>query len=464
MLAAAAKWDEVAALPDQNDVFGALEALPAEEHVILAKTGAASPAVRSAEATYRRHYQSHGSIGPSCAVAQLEGGKLTVWSHAQGMFPLRDALAEMLSMPPDTVHCIHVEGAGCYGHNGADDAAADAALLARAFPGRPVRVQWMREQEQSWEPYGPAMIAKASASLDAQGKIVDWRYEVRSNTHSTRPPGAGQLMPAWHLAAPFRPAAPKPLPQPEGGGDRNIVPLYALPNVNLVHRFVPEMPLRVSALRGLGAYLNVFAIESFMDELARMAKIDPVQFRLNHMVDGRARDVIAAAADRFGWHNSAPLPQSRGRGFAFARYKNLGAFAAIAAEVEVDPNTGAVGIKRIVAAVDSGQVVNPDGIRNQIEGGIVQSCSWTLFEAVTFSRTKVTSRDWSTYPILRFGDAPESIAVHIVDRPGAPFLGTGEAAQGPTAAAIANAISDATGARMRDIPIRPETIKAALGA
>ena len=463
-LAAAAQWEEAATFPDQDGIFDVLQKLPAEEHVILSKAGAASAAVQTVEASYRRHYQLHGSIGPSCAIATFEDGSLTVWSHAQGMFPLRQSIAEMLSMPLEAVRCIHAEGAGCYGHNGADDAAADAALLARAFPGRPVRVQWMREQEHAWEPYGPAMIAAAKASLDEQGSIVDWHYEVRSNTHSTRPPGAGQLMPAWHLEKPFRPAAPKPLPQPEGGGDRNIVPLYALPNLSLVHQFVPDMPLRVSAMRGLGAYMNVFAIESFMDELARAARTDPVEFRLKHMLDGRARDVITAAADGFGWRKDEAMQQNHGRGFAFARYKNLGAFAAIAAEVEVDPNTGAVRIQRVVAAVDSGQAVNQDGIRNQIEGGIVQSASWTLFEAVTFDRTRITSRDWSTYPILRFDGVPESIAVHVIDRPGSPFLGTGEAAQGPASAAIANAIADATGARMREIPIRPEAIKAAIGA
>jgi CO/xanthine dehydrogenase Mo-binding subunit len=387
---------------------------------------------------------------------------LTVWSHAQGVFPLRRSIAEMLGLAPEAVRCVHREGAGCYGHNGADDAAADAALIARALPGRPVRVQWMREQEHTGEPYGPAMLTKARASLDASGAIVDWRYEVRSNTHSTRPPGAGQLLPARLLAAPFQPSPPKPLPQPEGGGDRNAIPLYALPSARVVHEFVPAMPLRVSALRALGAYMNVFSIESFMDELAAAAGADPVAFRLRHLEDARARAVVTTAAERFDWSDAA-LPRGRGRGFAFARYKNLAAYAAIAAEVEVARESGRVRLVRAVAAVDSGEAVNPDGIRNQIEGGIIQSASWTLYEQATFDRTRITSKDWSTYPILRFVSAPESVAVHVIDRPGQPFLGTGEAAQGPAAAAIANAVAHATGARVRELPLTPERIRTAVG-
>ncbi|WP_460450170.1 xanthine dehydrogenase family protein molybdopterin-binding subunit [Alsobacter sp. SYSU BS001988] len=465
-LAAATRWTETASLPARERVFETLAGLRSEDTVINEKRGAPAAAVRTVEAEYRRHYQLHGSIGPSCAVAQLQDGALTVWTHAQGMFPLRAALAEMLGTPEDKVRCIHVEGSGCYGHNGADDAAADAALLARALPGRPVRVQYMREDEHRFEPYGPVMMSRASAALDASGAIVDWRYEVRSNTHSTRPPGAGQLLSAQLLEKPFAPAAPKPLPQPEGGGDRNAIPLYDLPSQRILHHFVPEMPLRVSAMRGLGAYLNVFAIESFMDELAAAAGADTVAFRLKHLKDARARDVIALAADKAGW--SKPLAMDarttgRGRGFAFARYKNLGAYAAIAVEVAVERETGRVRLLGVTAAVDSGDAVNPDGIRNQIEGGVIQSASWSLLEEVAYDRTRILSRDWSTYPILRFSAVPERIDVHIVNRPGQPFLGTGEASQGPAAAAIANAIADATGVRCRELPMTPGRIKSAIG-
>ncbi len=462
-LAAAARWDERASLPDQADLYAYLQSLPADTIVDLDReAGGAGAAARRVEASYRRPYQMHGAIGPSCAVGLFKDGALTVWTHSQGVYPLRKSIAEMLRLPEDRVQCIHVEGSGCYGHNAADDAGADAALVARAFPDRPVRVQWMREQEHMWEPYGPAMLTTAKAALDGAGNIVAWEYEVTSNTHSMRPGGAGNLLPAWHLETPFAPARPKPIPLPEGGGDRNAIPLYRLPGARVVHRFVPAMPVRVSALRALGAYMNIFSIESFMDELAQAAAVDPVEFRLRHLDDARAREVIYLAASRFGWSSFVQAP-GRGRGFAFARYKNLGAYLAVAIEVDVARETGSVRIVRAVAAVDSGQAVNPDGIRNQVEGGIVQSASWTLHEAVEFDRTSITSADWSRYPILRFPEIPESVDVHVIDRPGEPFLGTGEAAQGPTAAAIGNAIASASGARIRELPFDRKRVKAAIG-
>jgi CO/xanthine dehydrogenase Mo-binding subunit len=360
------------------------------------------------------------------------------------------------------MRCIHVEGSGCYGHNGADDAAGDAALIARAVPSRPVRVQWTREQEHGWEPYGPAMVTRVTASLDGGGNIVDWDYGVWSNTHSMRPGGAGSLIAGQSLAQPFPVPAPRPIPQPEGGGDRNAIALYKLPSARVVHHFLPTMPLRVSALRSLGAYMNVFSIESFMDELAQASGSDPVEFRLKHLDDERARAVVTTAAERFGWSRLEHLPPGHGRGFGFARYKNLAAYCAVGMEVEVAHDTGRTRVIRAVAAVDSGQVVNPDGLINQIEGGIIQSMSWTLYERVTFDDTRITSIDWSTYPILRFGAVPDSLDVHLLDRPGQPFLGSGEAAQGPAAAALANAIANATGQRLRDLPLTRERVKAAM--
>jgi CO/xanthine dehydrogenase Mo-binding subunit len=285
---------------------------------------------------------------------------------------------------------------------------------------------------------------------------------VWSNTHSTRPGSAGDLLAATHLSQPFVPSPPKPLPQPEGGGDRNAIPLYALPTLRVTHHFLPTMPLRVSALRSLGAYHNIFAIESFMDELSRAANADPVAFRKRHMQDPRALEVMHRAASEFGWDSYRRRP-GYGRGFAFARYKNLAAYCAIACEVEVHRDTGEVRIVRAVAAVDSGEAVNPDGIRNQIEGGIVQSLSWTVMEEVRFDTTGVTSLDWGGYPILRFPQVPEQIDVKIIDRPGQPFLGTGEAAQGPAAAAIANAVADATKLRLRDLPLSRARVKSVIG-
>ncbi|MES5488068.1 molybdopterin-dependent oxidoreductase [Bradyrhizobium sp. INPA03-11B] len=463
-LSAAAKWRESTKLPNQQDLANVLTALPSQDFAIFQRNDPSVSGVRSLEATYTRPYQSHGSIGPSCAVAQFVDGAMTVWTHTQGVYPDRQAIAEMLGMPQSSVRLIHVEGSGCYGHNGADDAAADAALIARALPGRPVRVQWMREQEHGWEPYGPAMVTKLSASLDGSGKIADWNFAVWSNTHSMRPGGAGSLLAAQHMARSFAVPAPKPLPLPEGGGDRNAIPIYNFPNAHVMHHFIPAMPLRISAMRALGAYHNVFSIESFMDELAGLAGTDPVAFRLNHLDDARGRAVVEKAAGEFGWMHGQKPPQNRGYGFAFARYKNLAAYCAIATEVEVDPETGRARLVRAVAAVDAGQVVNPDGITNQIEGAIVQSVSWTLYESVTFDQARITSIDWQTYPILRFDAVPDSIAVHIINRPGQPFLGSGETGQGPAAASLANAIAHATGKRLRDLPLSRKRIKDAIDA
>ncbi len=463
-LSSAAKWKETASLPKEDDLAGVLTGLPSQDSTIFEKSDPSATGQKTIEATYTRPYQAHGSIGPSCAVAQFAEGAMTVWTHTQGVYPDRQGIAEMLRMPPANVRCIHVEGSGCYGHNGADDAAADAALIARALPGVPVRVQWTREQEHAWEPFGPAMVTKLKASLDSQGTISDWNFEVWSNTHSMRPGGAGSMLAAQHMAQPFAPPAPRPLPLPEGGGDRNAIPIYKFPNAHVVHHFIPAMPLRISAMRALGAYHNVFSIESFMDELAAAAGADPVEFRLKHLEDPRGRDVIAKAAQAFGWRKGQQAPQDRGFGFAFARYKNLAAYCAIATEVEVNRETGRPRLVRAVAAVDSGQVVNPDGLINQIEGAILQSMSWTLYESVGFDHTRITSIDWQTYPVLRFNAVPDSVEVHIVNRPGQPFLGSGETGQGPAAASIANAIADATGKRLRHLPLTRKRIKDAMDA
>ena len=463
-LSAAAKWKESARLPKQDDVLSLVTGLPSRDSTIFQRGDASATGTRTIEATYTRPYQLHGSIGPSCAVAQFTDGAMTVWSHTQGVYPDRQAIAEMLHMPPASVRVIHVEGSGCYGHNGADDAAADAALIARALPGVPVRVQWMREQEHSWEPFGPAMVTRLKASLDGTGKIADWNFEVWSNTHSMRPGGAGCLLAAQHMAQSFAVPPAKPIPLPEGGGDRNAIPLYTFANARVVHHFVPDMPIRVSAMRSLGAYHNVFSIESFMDELAALGGADPVEFRLKHLGDPRGRDVIEKAAQGFGWRKDQKPPPDRGFGFGFAQYKNLAAYCAIASEVEVNRESGRARLVRAVAAVDAGQVVNPDGLINQIEGAVVQSMSWTLYESVTFDDTGITSIDWQTYPILRFDAVPDAIEVHIINRPGKPFLGSGETGQGPAAASIANAIANATGKRLRNLPLTRKRIKDAIDA
>jgi nicotinate dehydrogenase subunit B len=441
------------------------------DSVVYERASPSAPAIaRQIEARYTRAFQLHASIGPSCAVAQSVGNKLTVWTHSQGVFALRNDIARALGLAPTSVICIHMEGAGCYGHNGADDAAFDAALLARAIPDRPVRVQWMRDDEFMWEPFGSAMRLTMRAGLDTGGNVVDWHHELWSYPHSRRPGGREgvNLLAASHLSHPWPPTFPADLPQPNGGSDRNAIPLYDFPNQKILKHYAPEGPLRTSSLRSLGSYANVFAIESLMDEAAAAAGVDPVEFRLRHLQDQRAHAVIEAAAKRSGWRAGSPGDGGRGdggtlrgRGIAFARYKNHACYCAVVAEVEVDRSSGVVRVTRAWSAVDAGMVVNPDGVRNQIEGGLIQSTSWTLKEALKVDRTGVLTRSWSDYPILRFSEVP-AVDIELIQRPTDDSLGVGEGAQGPTGAAIANAFAAATGRRLRDIPFVPERVKAVL--
>ncbi|HZD91651.1 MAG TPA: molybdopterin cofactor-binding domain-containing protein, partial [Pseudolabrys sp.] len=461
----AAEWQVPKALPKEGDIYSVLQSLDTKDQVIDNRGSGAIPAGGAVlEAIYRKPYIMHGAIGPSCAVGLFKDGHLTVWTHSQGVYPLRKTLANMLSMPQEQVDCIQVEGSGCYGHNGADDAAADAAIIAKALPGRPVRVQWMREDEHGWEPYGSPMIARARGAVDGNGMISGWDYELWSMTFTTRPGGPpANLMPAWYLPQKAGPPEGSQIPLPGGGGDRNAVPTYNLPNTHIVYHYVTQtLPLRISALRSLGGYLNVFAVESFMDELAKHAKADPVAFRLKHVTDPRAKAVIDMAADKFGWAKANALPPYRGRGFAYVRYETIKAYCAVAVEIEVNPDSGQIRVVRAVAAVDSGDAANPNGIENQIQGCIIQATSWTLYESVDFSQTEITSRDWGSYPILRFNAVPDSVDVHVINRPGTPFLGTGEAGMGPASAAIANALADATGVRLRDLPLTADKVKAAM--
>jgi xanthine dehydrogenase molybdopterin-binding subunit B len=447
--------------------------LPTQDSVVYESSSPSAPAaVKQIEARYTRAFQLHASIGPSCAVAQERDGMLTVWTHSQGVFALRSDIARALSIAPASIVCVHMEGAGCYGHNGADDAAFDAALLARAVPGRPVRVQWMRDDEFMWEPFGSAMSVKMRAGLSADGSIVDWRHELWSYPHSRRPGGRDgvNLLAASYLTHPWEPAFPSDVPLPNGGSDRNAIPLYDFPNQKILKHYMPDAPLRTSSLRTLGAYANVFAIESLMDETAAAANVDPVEFRLRHLRDERARTVIEAAARNSGWRPGATGDGGRGtggtfrgRGIGFARYKNHACYCAVIAEVEVDRLSGIVRATRAWSAVDAGLAINPDGIVNQIEGGLIQSASWTLKEAVKFDRTGIQTKSWSDYPILRFSEVP-AVEVEVIQRLGDDSLGVGEGAQGPTGAAIANAFAAATGRRLRDIPFTPDRVRAALAA
>jgi nicotinate dehydrogenase subunit B len=458
-----AKWTLGPELPDPAKIYDVLLALPAEDTVISNKQAPVPEGATVIEATYRKPYIAHASIGPSCAVAEFKNSEMTVWTHSQGIFPLRNHLSLGLRLPIADIRCIHAEGSGCYGQNGADDVGLDAALLARAVAPRPVRLQWMRDDEFAWEPYGPAMIMRVKAAL-ADGKIAEWNYDLWSNTHSTRPTeiGGNNLLASWYLANAQNQAPPRTIPQPAGGGDRNAIPLYDFPRQRVVHHFIKEMPLRVSALRTLGAYSNVFAIESFLDELARAAKADPIAFRLAHLKDSRARAVIESVARNANWKDGEAGDGRRGRGIGFAKYKNLSVFVAVIAEVEVDAASGVIKVPRAFAVADAGQIVNPDGLTNQIQGGIIQSTSWTLHEQVRFNRDGITSRDWQGYPILTMQEVPH-VAVELIDRPSEKTLGAGEGAQGPAVAAIVNAFANATGKRIRELPLTPDRVKAALG-
>ena len=425
--------------------------------------------LRTHRAVYERPYQMHASLAPSAALAHLDAGVLTVWTHSQGLYPLRAAIAETLGLDPASVQVVHAPGAGCYGHNGSDDAALEAAIVARAFPGRAVLLKWSREDEHAWEPYGPAMRIEMRAHLDDGGNVRHWSHETYSDTHVVRwRPGAPGSPAGRYLAPRYRTdpvSAPAPAPNltVNGGIHRNATPPYAFPETRIVKHLVHDLPLRVSALRTLGAYANVFAAESFMDELAQRAGEDPLEWRRRHLEDARTRAVLDAAAERFGW-TARPAHRRRdgagiGQGIAVARYKNAKSWCAVAVEAEVGDDAGVV-LRRAVVAVDAGEIVDPDGLAAQLEGGFVQAASWTLLEAVTWDRDGITSRDWDSYPILRFDAIPE-IETVLVDRPGEPFLGAGEAACGPAGAAIANAVFDASGVRARRLPLTPQALREA---
>jgi nicotinate dehydrogenase subunit B len=410
------------------------------------------------ERTYTRGYLAHASISPSCGLALYKDGQLTAWTHCQGVYPLRAALAKTLKLEPSSIVVHHVQGSGCYGHNGADDAAADAAIIAMQKPGQTIRVRWRREEEFIYEPKTPAMIVKVRALFDENGKPTDWTQEIWSPTHNKRPGAGGNLLGA--LALPDPPPEPPPTDVPEangGGATRNGDPLYNIPTKRMLHHLVTEAPVRTSALRGLGATSNVFALECCIDELAEHAGQDPVQYRLSITTDTRARAVIEKVAAMAKWTPGAAGGTGRGRGIGFARYKNRAAYSAVVVELSVDET---ITLHHVWCATDAGLVINPDGVINQLEGGIIQGASWVLKEQVRFDNG-VASFDWETYPVLKFSEVPE-IDIELINAKDEVPLGAGEVTGGPTAAAIGNAVSHALGARIREMPLTRERIMAAL--
>jgi CO/xanthine dehydrogenase Mo-binding subunit len=410
-------------------------------------------------ASYSRPFVAHAALGPSCGLAVFRDGQLEVWSHTQGVYPLRNTLADILGLERDAVTVHHAHGAGCYGHNGADDAAVDAALIATLVPGHCIRVQWRREEEFGFEPVSTAHMTRIRAVLDATGKPIDWTCEVWAGSHVQRPIYGGTML--AHEAMPVPPPPARPNDPPEaagGGGTRNGTPLYDFPAKRIIHHLALATPVRTSSLRGLGALPNVFALECFVDELAEREGIDPVAWRLAHLSDPRARHLIQNVAERCGWSSRGPGGEGRGLGIAWSRYKNKAAYAAVAVEIEVDQE---VHVRRAWIAADAGLVINPDGAANQLEGGLIHAVSMTLKEQVTMEGPGITSLDWESYPILKFSEVPE-ISTVIVHAPNEPTLGMGECTFGPTAAAIGNAVKHALGVRIRDMPLTRERIAAAI--
>ncbi|MDA9493342.1 xanthine dehydrogenase family protein molybdopterin-binding subunit [Bradyrhizobium sp. CCBAU 11361] len=455
-----ATWSAGEPLPDENDLPGFLKSQPVETTTIDTRTAASTnKAARTLRRQYTRPYIAHASIAPSCAMARWNGDRVQVWTHSQGVYLLRADLAIVLRLPAENIVVEHMEGAGCYGHNAADDVALDAVLLAKAAGGRPVRVQWSRHDEMSHAPFGAAMAIEIAADLDADNEIVGWRHAIWSNGHAARPGRAAQpaLLAATEIANPYpRMISTNPPAANGGGGDRNSVPLYDFPAWAITSHRLLTMPVRTSALRTLGAQANVFAIESLLDEIAVLRDEDPVAFRLRHLRDERAKDVIRAAARRAQWK-----PEKRtgiGYGVGFARYKNTGAYCAAIAEIEGSDD---IRVRRLTLAVDVGEAINPDGVINQIEGGAIQATSWVLKERARFDRTRITSTSWTDYPILTFSEVP-AVDVEIIQRPEIEPVGAGEAAHGPVTAAIANAVHDCLGVRVRDLPITRDKIIAAM--
>jgi nicotinate dehydrogenase subunit B len=462
-----ATWSTWKGLPEQRKLWDFIRGSEIARDDVTSDIGTAAATlsqsgIRRVEATYDFAIHTHGSIGPSCAIAQFEGGKLTTWSASQATHDMRKQLARMFDLPLDDIRCIFVEGAGCYGRNGHEDAAADAALLARAV-GKPVRVQWMRADEHGWDPKGPPTLADLRAGIDTAGRVVAWEGEFYMP----------EQRPANALIVPLLGASLAGLPDDNdvgtGGiaGNSNIP--YKFPNIRTVAHRLRSTPLRPSWIRSPGRMQNTFANECFVDELAALAKADPIAFRLAHLDDGRGIEVIRRTAALAGWDTrSSPRPSQSGdtlvgRGFAYVKYEMVRTYVGAVAEVEVAKSTGDIKVRKVSIAHDCGQIINPDGLKNQIDGSTIQTVSRVLKEEVTFDRSAVTSLDWASYPILTFPEIPE-IVYDLIDRPTERPWGGGEPSAAVIPSAISNAVFDAAGIRLRSVPFTPTKVKAAFAA
>jgi len=453
-----AEWD----LPE-NAPTHALDAISqSQEDLLPVQAQGDVSTFDGAMVTHRvsRPYLSHGSIGPSAAIAIWENDRLRIWSHAQGPYPLRDAIATVLGLSKDAIDVIHHPGAGCYGHNGADDVALDAALLAVGYPGRAVKVVWSRADEFRCAPLAPGMVTRVSVGLDSTHTIQAMDVIVNSAPHGNRPGrnGSPNLRAAAFLNPPFPPSKSNDIPLNAGGGaDRNAVPIYDIPNVRVQKRIVHKLPYRTSSMRSLGAHLNVYALETLMDKLADDASEDPFEFRLRHLRDDRALNVLRTARDATAELRGRPVAEGCGWGLGFAKYKNTAAYCAVVARVEVQER---VRVTDVYSVIDGGEIINPDGVINQTEGGILQALSWTLHEEIKFAGPVVATETWLDYPIIPFSDVPK-IEVELIHQPDCPPLGCAEAAQGPMAAAIGNAVFQAIGVHVCDMPLTPDALVSA---
>jgi CO/xanthine dehydrogenase Mo-binding subunit len=463
-----ARWSPGSGLPDHARLADAVRATPVVRDQEVARKGdlaalrSGAPGVRTLAATYWWPVQTHGSIGPSCGVADVRADRATIWTPSQATHRFQAAFARILGLPRERVRLIYVDGAGSYGQNGAEDAACDAALLSKAV-GRPVRVQWSREDEHGWDPKGPPQLLDLRAAVDDRGEVVAWETQAWL-------PAATQGLPNIPLLAPDAAGIAQPLGRQSGQIQQNIDPPYRIPNVHAVVHWLADTPFRPAPIRAPGKVGNTFALESFVDEICALAKVDPIEFRLRHLTNPRGIEVMKIAATRMGWQ---PRPSPRlagagtavltGRGIAYIHYKHSENHVAVGMEVAVERQSGRIRVTRVVCAHDCGLMINPDCVRSQLEGNILQTLSRTLHEEIAFDRQRVTSVDWARYPILRFPEVPP-IEFELIQRLAEPPLGVGEAASSPVPAALANAVFDATGVRLRTVPFRPDRVKAALDA
>jgi len=460
-----AQWSEWSGLPAQDKLIATLRADPQATDEMLINRGQPGPSGQSGavsrSASYFWPMQSHASIGPSCAVADVRGDAATVWTASQGTHGNRKTFARFLGLPEEKVRLIYIDGAGCYGMNGHEDAAADAAIVSRAV-GRPVRVQWSRQDEHGWDPKGPPQLLDISGAIDPNGHILNWRTEMWLPQTTRGLPDIPLLGPAAAGLDDVRGLQPGLISQ-------NADPPYTADNVQVLVHWLKDAPLRPAPIRSPGKPANCFAVESFTDELAAAAGLDAIEFRLRGLTDPRGIEAIRRAAALMNWQSrpspgaNKTAPVMRGRGFAYVHYKHSESYVAMGMEVTVERGSGRIRVERVACAHDCGQIINPDGVRAQIEGSILQTLSRALMEEVQFDRSRVTSIDWSSYPILRFPDVPK-LDIVLIDRPTQPPLGAGEAACSPVGAALANAVFDATGARLRTVPFTPDRVKVALSA